>query len=417
MKKCYICGRSMRSISGNRHFETHGLTSNQYLTYLYHDISKLDELKSLYTKMITIPKDRCLICDAVVNSVGSHVRIHNMKASEYRELVVKNPDSIQQLHKEWKSSHNGEIIHSRGVLEGRKAITTQTCKICGRSMKRIGNHLHDKHGITKPEYDKLTTEEIKNFISRPSLKSFRNRSTVETCKLCGRSFKWLNTHLSQSHGISRKEYDNMNGSTVLNKSSYPRSVSFTRDKVKCPVCEEYVTYINKEHVNSHGYKDQTEFIADNPGTQLFKSYHAGSDPKSYGASRVLVTKNGRSHDDDNNLIVKSGPEYDTIKYIDDTLSVHFEYETLELPYDDKTTNSVKMYTPDIYIPKYNLILEIKDDEFNSIDKIDDGSPLHDDVHYARYEDKVNKVLSLGYNYLLIKPCTVHQLPEYIAKLS
>lgn len=419
MEKCYICGKSVKSISGNHHFETHGLSSNEYLTYLYHDKAKLDKLKSLYEKKNSIPKNRCLICNAEVNSVGAHVRVHGMKATEYRKLVLTDPDKLKYLQDEWKAKHGDEVIKSRGVLADRKAVTSQTCKICGKTMKRLGNHLHDEHGITKPEYDALTNEEVKNFVDRPSLKAFRSGNHVEVCKICGRSFDWLNTHLSQVHKISREEYDSLSYEDMLKLPNdyQERNTDFIKDKDKCPVCGKYFTYINKDHVLSHGYNNQQEFLKAYPGTNLYKRYHTGSDPVSYGAFRVLPTKNGKSRDGDNNLVVKSNSEYQVIKAIDNKLRIPFEYETLEIPYDDEITNSVRMYTPDIYIPEYNLIIEIKDDNFDDTKKIDDGSPLHDKNHYKKYDEKVAKVKSSGYQYLLVQPSTVNESLKHIKQLN
>ena len=133
------------------------------------------------------------------------------------------------------------------------------CKICGMTMKRVGQHIRYKHGVSKEEYDNMTTEDLLTFVDREPLKP-RGRDNEEECKICLTKYKFLGSHLSQYHGITdRSIYDNLSDTEIVNMRP-----KIDPDTVVCPVCGNRYKYLNNFHLSTHGYSSEREFHKDYP---------------------------------------------------------------------------------------------------------------------------------------------------------
>lgn len=219
------------------------------------------------------------------------------------------------------------------------------------------------------------------------------------------------------------------------------------NSVQCPICGKHLKVINNFHLKSHGYDNKKSFLEDYPNTRMmsveyekfnaklhggfFKEYNktsvqrerASNHCKQLNSNSILQSQKakkriyteedcikrseimkslyatgvmkyvptyGKRHiykiSDDNVLCLRSFLECRAVSFLIHN-NFEFTYETLRIPYKDSTNNyKQRIYIPDFYLPKYNLIIEVK------------PKPRQD---LQISIDKKNACLELNYNYMFI----------------
>ena len=244
-----------------------------------------------------------------------------------------------------------------------------------------------------------------------------------TCKICGKSFKKLVGHLPYAHNINTKEYkERYPNSLTLCKNSSDKQSKGAIEYFSNPKYAESVTTRNaniskantgvkttkatkkligkksKEVWASSGYKDKMSKTQSSVVTKLWEN------PK-YRKSHVDAAielckkdnypavnrfKRYKVNIQDKIIYFRSQQEIDLAKILS-TFNVEFLYE----PFKIKLASG-HYYMPDFYIPTLNLIIEMKGD------------------HWYKEEHKIEcfkAVINKGYNFLFILESDFHANTE------
>lgn len=238
------------------------------------------------------------------------------------------------------------------------------CNICGKEFEyKVGltKHLHAKHpSIDSDEY--WTTNYPESIPARTVRRNLLNRSLGELdrskdddpyhksainyvdddkvrCPICNKVYKTLATgHLLRSHVMSVEEFE----------TKYPdcSTTPVSRRLLSSQVMKDNLTkmWSDSDYVKSqsdrlryrHKYDDKYKAsIINNSGKKRY----------SYYSPSLLRVINCRSSWE---VIVAS---------VLDDHNIDYEYECMVIKY--KLDGNDKSYYPDFYLPKYNMILEVK----------------------------------------------------------
>lgn len=190
--------------------------------------------------------------------------------------------------------------------------------------------------------------------------------------------------------------------------------------VKCPICGKQLKIITKTHYGVHGYNSKEEFLKDFPNAKLMSDVYAQKYKEIHGAflaqynktdiqrkkssdnakkrnsnsefqrkmqskrkytsqERKKVSKSltkawkdgkrtytpnyGKKHEyvlrDKTKIYLRSFLECKYVRLFE-LNRLKFSYESLKIPYTYK--GKQHNYLPDFYLPKYNLIIEVKPEE-------------------------------------------------------
>lgn len=389
--KCIICDYDITRPENSRHFQTHGLSYREYMYYSKYDTAKLYNMRKRYFEYKRIPKHQCMICGKTFKVGGRHYSIvHNLSTGEYNDLVLHNDSKLKSLQSNYDfnpDSYKNIMIRKELDEEYSTNDSVVSCKICGKETKRIGYHVRVKHGITRTQYENLSNKDLLSFKDKDPIdfRSYLMRGERVTCRICGKSFYWLATHLSQSHKISLDDYKSMSAKDLskLHKDYLNKKLEYENDplKVECPICHKHYKYLNNFHLRTHGYRTVSDFLLDYPDTELYKSKTIKKAAFNKGSSIYRYHSDSKN----NKFLVRSNTE-DMVLSSLDLLGVSYSYETLTIPYYDTKSGIYRNYKPDLVLNNHT-IAEIKysDKEFKKVSVI----------------DKLSSAESFGYNVLKI----------------
>lgn len=228
------------------------------------------------------------------------------------------------------------------------------------------------------------------------------------CPLCGRHFKLISTTHLRTHGYnSPEEFKKDYPDTQLVSKSYSKTRSQILGKVNQSdvmrkKASDHAKELNKDsqRQSEKGSKGWTDERRQSKRDQLAKVTDMVNNSPEYADYRQRRQRGlsyGKHHDyktqDGRLLKLKSFTECTTAKFLEIN-NFKFEYETIEINYDNPWDSKTHKYFPDFYLPEYNLLIEVKP------------------------EDKVNNPLVLikkesaeseGYNFMFVTP---HDLKRY-----
>lgn len=195
------------------------------------------------------------------------------------------------------------------------------------------------------------------------------------CPICGREFKVITmTHL-KTHGYSNKEdffkdypnaqlvskeYEESNREirsqilTKINKSpeqrakSSARAKEMNRDSYRQSMKGKQGWTDERRKQKSDQIKQVSQMVNTSPKYAEYRERRLKG--LSYGKKIPYETQDGRS------LVLRSFLECRVCKFLE-LNNYDFEYESVEIDY--KREDKVHKYFPDFYLPKYNLVIEVK----------------------------------------------------------
>lgn len=228
--------------------------------------------------------------------------------------------------------------------------------------------------------------------------------------------------------------------------------------VTCPVCNKQLKQITKTHYIKHGYLSREEMLADYPNTKFVsedfenrlknilaernksefmrkcasdraKIRNANHDFQSYRHSKRLYTQEERNkistslkkaYKDGRRKLptitwgkkikykINSGKEIYLRSFLEcrvyrflELNNFDFSYEELKIPYLNTSSNETKTYIPDFYLPKYNLIIEVKPKQLQ-IEQM--------------AQDKKQSTITHGYNYLFVDDKELENYKDLLNKI-
>ena len=250
---------------------------------------------------------KCLICNEEFSNrqkFAYHLNTtHNINTKEYK--IKYKPDKDNNL------------------LE---------CPICGKyNMKQLTQHLTDIHKITKDEFleqypnTKLWVDEISERCSRAQsvgIETFKNN---------------LKTDPHYYDDMYKKRAENRNWDGFAEKVRKTREERGTNEKM---------SKLSKRNWQDADYRklqsDKAKKQHENGLTQIIMERS--------GKKRYKVTLNNVTYS------MRSTWEIQFATYLNES-NIEFKYEPFSITYE--YNNSKKLYYPDFYIPKYNLVIEVK----------------------------------------------------------
>lgn len=233
------------------------------------------------------------------------------------------------------------------------------------------------------------------------------------CPLCQRKFKIISTTHLRTHGYSsveefRQDYPDVQ----LVSKSYSKVRSQILGKVNQSdamrsKASRHAKELNKDsqrqsEKGSKGWtderrqtkRDQLKTVIDvtNNSPEYADYRRRRTQGFSYGKRHDYVTRDGKT------LKLKSFLECTAAKFLE-VNDFEFEYETVEISYENPWDGRIHNYFPDFYLPDYNLLLEVKPSD-----------KVNDDTVVAKKEAAEKE----GYNFLFV---TSHDLKTYKTLIS
>jgi hypothetical protein len=211
-----------------------------------------------------------------------------------------------------------------------------TCKICGFETNLIGinPHLKQKHNILKDEY-------IKNYgeyrIKELSIKNRSEKSNIE-CKICNKnvaSERHLSYHLKMNHDINKKDYI----IKYLLNNNIP--------KCKCG-CGEFV------NIRDRG---QSPYWSDYKSGHNTQNSHLGLSRSD--ESKLKMRESAIKRLQEKNSVFYRSTSNDEIQFREWVKSF---YDGEIIYNDTKILSGLEL---DLYIPEYNLAIELNGIRFHS----------------------------------------------------
>lgn len=223
------------------------------------------------------------------------------------------------------------------------------------------------------------------------------------------------------------------------------------DRVVCPICGKEYKYINNLHLKTHGYSSEKSFLEDYPTTRLKTtevSHHISAHIHTLNSNSELQSLKGKQGWTDERRKSKSDSMYQVLNLINSsedfrefrlrrlkgwsygkkhsytTLSgevivlrsflecrvakflelnnYHFKYEALEVTYTHPIDSRLHKYYPDFYLPKYNLVIEVKPS-----DRVEESISV----------SKRKATESAGYNYMFITEKDLSEYKNLISRIN
>lgn len=236
------------------------------------------------------------------------------------------------------------------------------------------------------------------------------------CPLCGRKFKLISTTHLKVHGYSSpdeflKDYPG----TQLVSKEYSKKRSEILGKVNQSdvmrqKASNHAKEMNKDsqrqsEKGSKGWTDErrqskrdqiksvTDMVNNSPEYDEYRKRRQQG--LSYGKRHDYRTEDGRL------LKLKSFAECIAAKFFEIN-NFKFEYETVEISYENPWDHRIHKYFPDFYLPDYNLLVEVKPE-----DKLEDKTVVA----------KSNAAKSEGYNFMFVTPQDLKRYKSLIDRIK
>ena len=84
----------------------------------------------------------------------------------------------------------------------------ETCRICGKTLKDLNSHLRRTHKMARSAYER-------KFPDNEKLERMLEEGDADRCALCNKIVKNLGAHLNRRHNMKRADYDAKYGKKVV----------------------------------------------------------------------------------------------------------------------------------------------------------------------------------------------------------
>jgi len=84
----------------------------------------------------------------------------------------------------------------------------ETCRICGKTLKDLNSHLRRTHKMVRSAYER-------KFPDNEKLERMLEEGDADRCALCNKIVKNLGAHLNRRHNMKRADYDAKYGKKVV----------------------------------------------------------------------------------------------------------------------------------------------------------------------------------------------------------
>lgn len=230
------------------------------------------------------------------------------------------------------------------------------CPYCGEKLRDLYAHIRCKHHKTKKEAlqdfpgMEFRCKSLKDKVQKIN-KRITNTPEVQEkrCKSLKVRYETDEDLRNKISSLSKDMWKREgHRELVSRKVKEKRSTSLSKEKTRKA---NKIKWSNKEYhdrVSSKIRKTQNK-----PEKRQYMSKVSSENiiKGKIGSKRFKVHINGRVR------CLRSKLEYKTYEYLN-SLNIYYEYENIKLPYISYD-GSEKTYVIDYYIPKYNLILEVK----------------------------------------------------------
>ena len=89
-----------------------------------------------------------------------------------------------------------------------KTTEKETCRICGKTLKDLNSHLRRTHKMVRSAYER-------KFPDNEKLERMLEEGDADRCALCNKIVKNLGAHLNRRHNMKRADYDAKYGKKVV----------------------------------------------------------------------------------------------------------------------------------------------------------------------------------------------------------
>ncbi len=235
------------------------------------------------------------------------------------------------------------------------------CKICGHRRRSIVSHLKYSHNLSSSEYETkfnspVICEELRQKMHQQAMEwnIKMNSDPVMAEKL--RKMRHDNALLPQVRE-AQSRYMKQYLSTEEGKAFNRNNMKIAQQS--CGGTDEMQQRATEAKRNSEIFKHSHSVAMKNV---IAKYVHNGEE--SGKAVRKKAFENARKHYTDCNgaeVRLRSLYELELYNYLI-THDINFTYEEIWIQYEDDT-GKLRDYIPDFYIPKHNLIIEVKPSQF------------------------------------------------------
>ena len=230
------------------------------------------------------------------------------------------------------------------------------CPYCGDKLRDLYTHIRCKHHKTKEEalHDfpgmefrcKSLRDKVqkinKRITNTPEVQEKRRKSLkvrYETDEDLRNKISSLSKDMWKREGhrelVSRKVKEKRSTSLSKEKTRKANKIKWSN--------KEYHDRVSSKIRKTQNKPEKRQYMSKVSSENIIKGR--------IGSKRFKVRINGRVR------CLRSKLEYKTYEYLN-SLNIYYEYENIKLPYISYD-GSEKTYVIDYYIPKYNLILEVK----------------------------------------------------------
>lgn len=179
------------------------------------------------------------------------------------------------------------------------------------------------------------------------------------CSICGKAgYKNLIKHIVCTHKISCEDY----------KASFPNDIIYTKDMVEKFSKGGYSANKSMKENNldfsERARKARATELRNNPNSYYVRNrrLYDNESFKNRATMRILNTQppyRKYEHESVNGKIYfKSSWELKLAEALE-SVNVNYSYEPFGINYFDTSSQKNRLYFPDFYLPKYNLVIEVK----------------------------------------------------------
>ena len=233
------------------------------------------------------------------------------------------------------------------------------------------------------------------------------REDLIECKLCGRLCKKLGVHIKKKHKISKEDYLEMFPGSVFYICRPEDSERFRKNRIvgwekcsdefKAEHGRKFSENLKKKWEDPEYRKEKLKQLSEDAENQ-WKTNKPFKDKmmkvnRENRKNQILngTTKSGLKKFKFNNreLYFRSYLDFCIYKNLLELFDEsEFKYESLWIKYYDSQKNKFRHYVPDFYVPKYNLIIEGKYEEYlQDINVLDKMNACKDNYKYLFITEK------------------------------
>lgn len=224
------------------------------------------------------------------------------------------------------------------------------CPICHKHLKHINNMHVKQHNLTTQEFKKQFPNQRMNCEKSSQRRSIANRQ--EMLSIHNNSDKEYLEKRYKNIGISQKKRWDLCSSEYkkeFGKKATVNLISYIKNRTEEEKIKVYTKVSNsiKKYYSNYNYTIDDillESLSKKLNIQIF-------DLQNKHKRYLCIFDNG------NQYLFKSKAEIYVAKYLYDN-NIEFTYESLRIVYY-RQDNTKHLYIPDFYLPKYNLIIEVK----------------------------------------------------------